>query len=392
MAYIEVPVESDPTDVAQEAFDYLQTTIPGWLPSPGNLEGWLVEALAQIASELRELLGLVPDSIFEFYGSSILGLPPQAATPATGSTTWTAIDAAGNYLVPAGTLIGITPTASQDVTAFQVVSDFAIPPGILSVSGIQVVAIEAGAAASGITGTVQPIDPLDFIAGVTLDGPTGGGQDAEDPDAYLARLSDLLTLMSPRPILPQDFAILAQRMVAGVARATAIDLYNPGPPIDTNCPRCVSVVLVDANGNPVTPTIKSEVDALLQSMREVNFLVFVLDPTYETIDVSFDVMAYPGYDPADVETRVVAQLQSYLSPASWGVPPFGDTGAQSWLNATAVRYLELAEQINRVDGVDYIKTLALGLHGGALGTADVALTGVAPLPNPGTISGTVEAP
>ena len=32
-----------------------------------------------------------------------------------------------------------------------------------------------------------------------------------------------------------------------------------------------------------------------------------------------------------------------------------------------MRYLELAELINRADGVHYVTTLTLGLHGGALG-------------------------
>jgi hypothetical protein len=54
-----------------------------------------------------------------------------------------------------------------------------------------------------------------------------------------------------------------------------------------------------------------------------------------------------------------------------------------------VRWLEVAEQINRTDGVNYISTLTIAKTGQALGTADVLMTGVAPLPKPGTIDGTV---
>ena len=53
-----------------------------------------------------------------------------------------------------------------------------------------------------------------------------------------------------------------------------------------------------------------------------------------------------------------------------------------------MRYLEVAEQINRTDGVNYIVDLKLAQSGSALGTADVVMTGVAPLPRPGTITGT----
>jgi hypothetical protein len=388
--YIPVPVETEPTDLAAEAFDYLTAKIPGWLPAEGNLEAWLVEALAQIAGELRALVALVPDAIFEYYGESVLGLPPYPAVQATGTTTWTAQDAAG-YQIEAGTVIGITPTASPTSYAFSVDADAVIGAGSTSVAGVPVTALEAGAAASGLSGAVEVIDALAFITGVTLDAPTTGGSDAETTDAYLARLSALLTLLSPRPILPQDFAVLAQRSIPEVARAVAIDLYNPGPPVNTNCPRCVSVAICDADGNPCSSSVKSEVDALLQAQREVNFLVFVLDPTYTTVDVSFDLKSYPGYDPVDVAARTVTALTDYLSPASWGVPPYGDTSARSWINATSVRYLELAEQINRVDGVHYIVTLALRAAGGTFGQADVALTGVAPMPRPGSITGTATA-
>lgn len=388
--YIPVPVESEPTDLAGEAFDYLAQQVPGWLPAEGNLEAWLIEALAQIAGELRALVGLVPDSIFAYYGESVLGLPPYAAVQATARTTWTARDAAG-YQVEAGTVIGVTPAASPTSYGFSVDLDFTIPAGSTSVSGISCTALEAGAAASGLSGTVAVIDQLAFVSGVTLDAPTSGGSDAETSDAYLARLSALLTLLSPRPILPQDFAVLAQRTIPAIARAVAIDLYNPGPPIDANCPRCVSVVVCDSSGEPCSPTVKADADALLQAQREVNFLTFVLDPAYTTVDVSFSLMSYPGYDPADVAARTISALTSYLSPGSWGVPPYGDVSARSWINATSVRYLELAEVINRVDGVHYIVTLALAASGGALAQADVALAGVAPMPRPGAISGTATA-
>jgi hypothetical protein len=389
-SYIPVPVETEPTDLAAEAFDYLETQVPGWLPSPGNLEAWLIESLAQIAGELRSLVALVPESIFAYYGESIMGLPPYPATQATALVTFTARDA-GGYQIDAGTVIAVTPAASATSYGYAVVNDTTIPSGSTSVSGVACRALIAGAEASGITGDVTVVDALNFVDTVTLDSPTTGGQDAETTDAYLSRLSALLTLLTPRPILAPDFAVLAQRTIPEVARAVAIDLYNPGPPEDTNCPRCVSVAVVDASGQPCAPDVKQDVDDLLQAQREVNFLVFVLDPTYTSLDVSFDVNSYPGYDPDDVAARVISALENYLSPGAWGVPPYGDTSARSWINQTSVRYLEIAEQINRVDGVHYINTLAIGATGGSLGQVDVVLAGVAPLPTTGTVSGVAHA-
>jgi hypothetical protein len=73
------------------------------------------------------------------------------------------------------------------------------------------------------------------------------------------------------------------------------------------------------------------------------------------------------------------------------VPPYGDTSGRSWINDTTVRYLELAQVINDTDGVHYITALQLAKHGNALAGADVVMTGVAPLPQPGTIVGVITA-
>src|SRR5215471_12791128 len=120
-SYIPVPVETEPVDLAGEAFDYLGAQ--------------------------------VPESIFAYYGSSILGLPPYPAVQATAMTDWTMVDAAG-YTVDAGTVIAITPPASATGFAFAIDTAFTVPAGQTIASGIACRAIQAGAAASGLTGQV----------------------------------------------------------------------------------------------------------------------------------------------------------------------------------------------------------------------------------------------
>jgi hypothetical protein len=386
MAYIDVQIDAEPTDLAEDAYDYLATQVPGWLPAPGNLEAWLVESLAQYAGELRALAGLVPDSIFEYFGQTVLGLAPYTAVAANASTSWVVRDTAG-YTIPAGTLLSVTPPGSTDSYAFQTLAAVTIPNGSSTAAGVAVQAVEPGADASGITGPAVVIDALAFVVSVALEAATSGGSDAETSDAYLGRLSDLLTLLSPRPILPQDFAVYVQRSVPAVARATAVDLYNPGPPsIDPNCPRCVSVAVCDVNGNACTTTDKNTALSLLQAQREVNFLAFVIDPVYTTIDVTATVKVYPGYDPTQVAAAVTSALQAKLSPANWGLPPYGDTSGRSWLNETTVRYLELAEAVNRVDGVNYVVSLTSRVSGGTMASVDIAMTGPAALTRAGVIT------
>src|SRR5215467_2829366 len=143
MPYIDIPIDAAPSDLAEDAFAYIEGQIPGWLPSPANLEAILVEANAQLAGELRTLITLVPDAIFGYFGETVLGIPPYAATPATGTTSWTMIDDSG-YTVPAGTVIAVTPPASTESYAFATLDDFAVANGQTIVRSISVEAVEAG--------------------------------------------------------------------------------------------------------------------------------------------------------------------------------------------------------------------------------------------------------
>jgi len=232
---------------------------------------------------------------------------------------------------------------------------------------------------------VDLLDPLDFVTVVTLNAVTTGGVDAETDDDYLNRLSAELTLLAPRPILPQDFALFT-RSIPGAYRAVAIDLYDPGPPVVTPKDRCVTIASADINGNPVSASIKQQIDDLLQSNRELNFKISEVDPTYTTIAVTYSVKALAGQNLTSVKSDVDTALTNYLNPATWGVV---GTDPRSWNQTTTVRYLELAQVINQVQTVDYIVSFTFGIQGQALGTADVSLAGVAPLAKVGTLTGTV---
>lgn len=393
--YVNVPIEVDPDAIAQVVFDYLETSLPGYTPSPGNLDVILTEAFAAIAAENREVASDVPRSILRYVGANLHGILPTAEAPATATATFTVRDTAG-YTIPAGTAVTIAATGDRDYV-FLVDGDVAIAPGASATGAGEVVLIAetAGSEPNGAPGPVELVDALDYVASIALVSGPSGGVDAEPDEDYLARLVGELRLLAPRPILADDFAVLAHR-VPGVERAVALDGYDPGTGTSNN-ERTVTVAVTDAAGDPLAAPVRAEVDALLQAEREVNFVVNVIDPTYTTLDVTFTVRALPFYDAAEVEASAESAVADYLSPATWGTPTergaLGDTvtAGLTWRNAPVVRYLELAEAINGAAGVDYIEALTFGLAGGALGTADVTMTGPAPLPRAGTITGTANA-
>jgi len=390
--FVPIEVQSDPEGQQAEIFELLASVFPGWEPNEGNLETWFVIAVSHMVDELRSLAADIPDEIFKQFGATIIGLPPLEAAAATGESTWTMIDNAG-YTIPQGTLVSIAATGSE-LIGFEVQEDVVVPPGstVTAVGEVILVAVEEGEESNGLTADPELDTNLDYIEddGIALEGTTSGGADAETSGDYLDRLTTELQLLTPRPILADDFAVLAQR-VAEVGRATAIDGFDPDDPgaYDPDNPatwkeRTVAVAVIDEAGANLTVPQKAEVDALLEAERELNFIVKVMDPTRTAIDVTVVGRAFSTFDPVQVDTDVTEALQEYLSPAKWGVPPFGESTA--WINTPKVRYLEVAEAINRVAGLDYIESLTV--EGG---TADVDLAGVVSLAEPGVITVTINS-
>lgn len=392
--YIQSPIT--PTDVdqlEQDAYDYLQTRWPNWTPADGNIEAWLVAALARIVAEARDVASDVPASILRYFGSSVLGIAPIDSVAATVSTDWVMIDNAG-YTVDAGTLVAI-PDADGNVIGFEVVSTFVVAPASTTQNNVILRAIQEGAFTSGLGTAAQVldlIDPLDFVASVTLDAASSGGQDAELDEDYLNRLSARLTLLAPRPILPRDFELLAIDVAAQNGedvRAVALDGWDAVLATGGH-ERTITVVLVnDDTGLDAATLTKSAVDDYLTAQREVNFVVYVDDPDRTVIDVTFAAKCYTDAIPATVEAAAEAAVATFLSPIDWGQPAVEE---RKWVNKTVVRLFEVAAALEAVAGLDYVTTLTLGINGGAQTAADKNLTGPAPLPTVGAIVGTVTLP
>jgi hypothetical protein len=382
--YLDIPFESDPDALSQIAFDYITNVIPGWVPSEANLDVIVIRAMAHVAAEVQDIASAVPTTIFRYMGATLFNIPPIEAVAAQGLTDWTMVDNAG-YTVPAGTQIAVQVDGSTSV-AFQTLNDFTVPALSTTATAIPVEAVLPGADGSGLNGAIDMISSIGFVSSIVLEAPTTGGLDAEQDDAYLNRLRLQLTLLAPRPIIPVDFAVMATD-IAGVQRALALDGYDPVLGTFNN-EREITLACIDVDGNAVSSSVQSQVAALLENAREVNFIVNIIDPIYTSVDVTFQVKAEPNYDATDLAARVTSAITDFVSPANWGLPQGGDNIL--WEFEDTVRYLSLAEVINNVLGVRYIEAMTIGLSGGAQIAGDQTLTGPAPLPLPGTIGGTVD--
>lgn len=385
--YVSIPTQTDPDALAQDAFDYLGTKSPAWAPHDGQLDVWLIAAVARMIATLGDTLTDVQASIFRYWGAYIVGIAPIEASSASGSLTFTAIDTAGHKL-PAGFAVAV-PTGDGGLVPFETTEELTIAGGS-STGTVPITAVEAGSEGGGlgVLGTVVTmLDELSWIKEAKLAATTAGGSDAEEDAAYLNRLVAEMRLLAPRPIVPNDFAELA-RTVPGVARALAVNGYNPSNGLFTN-ERTVAIACVDNNGAECSAPIKTAVQTLLLGKREVNFIINMIAVTYTKVSVEWEVRKWPEWNASDVQNRIEEALRVYLSPSDFGQPPFGDQTL--WYPRTEVKLKDIIAVIGSVSGVEDVLKVKLKSGAGAYEEKDIVLAGaVAQLPEVGTVNaGTV---
>ena len=159
--------------------------------------------------------------------------------------------------------------------------------------------------------------------------------------------------------------------------------------------RTVTVCVTDNGGMALTADTLAALEAWLESMREVNFIVNVVNPTYNPIYVTVNVYRNPTYSATTVQQNVQNTLVSLLSPAGWGIAP--DSSGTVWFNTSNIYQSVIEAAIQNTDGVDHIQTgsLSVGLEVGsytingqtyneivaAPSGTDLALVGPFPLPS-----------
>jgi uncharacterized phage protein gp47/JayE len=375
--FVAFPIEQDPEELIEQVYDWIEAHFPEWEPQDSELLVRLIEAACQVAAETREVASDVTEAIFRSFGASIMGIMPVSEAYATGNATIETEDDAG-YIVEQGTRFTMGIPGTVQTAIFELATDITIPAGSTStVAGAAVlVSAEPGAQYNGLSDPELLDTDAGFISNTTLIADTAGGTDAEEDEDYLNRLREELTLLTPTPILPNDFAVLARR-IPPIVRTVAIDGYDPVAETEDN-EKMVTVAAADEAGEVVGAPALAAAKAYLESLRELNFVVHVIDFEYTEIAATYVGTAAPGADPATVEAAVDAALAEFLSPANFD--PDVDN---------KIRYLEVATLINNVAGFGHLTSLTIGVEGGALAAVDVTMDGVAALPSAGTITSTV---
>ena len=204
--------------------------------------------------------------------------------------------------------------------------------------------------------------------------------------------------MAPRPITASDYAAMALNVPGVVVgRAVALDGYVPaGQTVDattgpypepwipnTGIGRVMTVYVTQPDSTAFTDgdetvsgSAKNLIRSYLQNLREANFVIFVLDPTYVPVAVTIPgigdsdtvglhLIDDPSVVPTVVQAAVEAAIASFLDPSAWGQPNAGRGDLAVWNNTQIVRYNALLRAIEDVAGVSYCSSLEIA--GGAIG-------------------------
>lgn len=373
MTFVSVEMTAEPATLAIEALQRLQDRWEGWEPNDGDLEVIQIETIAPMVADAVSVASEVPDAVFRAYGTQLIGEPYRVGAPAVGSATFTAIDDAG---YESDDVIQIAVSGQAFITDDLVI----IPLGQTSVTQTITCLLE-GTAGNGLSGAADPITAVSWLDTINVPTPTGAGVEAEDDDAYQDRLNEFLQLQSTTLVTARDFELMALQQ-PGIGRAKA----------SFSQARKVTVTVTDPDGEIVPSQVKADLASLYDDYRQVNTEFAIVDPTYTTIAVHFEVVALPDFDNDELQGRCQSAVENWLSPARWGTPQNlrEDSEGNVWLDSeTVVRYSELL-RILSVDGVRYVKTPQTTLNGG---TTDITLastpTNPHPLTRPGTIDGVV---
>ena len=216
-------ITTDATELYKIGMERIAELVPGFdtdvVASP---EAWLLEAVAEIASEVQAAASTVPEAIFLHYGQNILGIPLNEGLPAVATLELTLGDSLG-HTIPEGTAFQLYLDAE---TAYEfVLQDDVIVPNGDSTASVDVVctSLTDEANGAGVAGA-ELVDSIPYVASIAVTAEAIDGVSEETEEEYLSRLTDTLQLLSTRPITARDYEIAARARFGG--RWLCLDGYK----------------------------------------------------------------------------------------------------------------------------------------------------------------------
>ena len=204
---------------------------------------------------------------------------------------------------------------------------------------------------------LEAIQP--WLAGITNLLPASGGTAAETVDQATGRALTRLA-QSRRAVTLADYEALALE-TPGVrsARVAARANLHPGFPCYT-APGVITVIVLPTlpAGRPAPSSgLRQAVAAYLNRRRVLGTRVEVVGPIYREVGVRATVRARAGVNLADLQQRIVTNLNLFFDPLTGG--PEGD----GWPFGRDVYRSEVLQVVDETPGVDHVLSLDLLAEG-----------------------------
>lgn len=216
-------------------------------------------------------------------------------------------------------------------------------------------------------GAVDTIEPP--IATVTVENidSAQGGEDEEDIEEIRDNMSQIYATGDRAVTAPDYRAILLA--YPGVAKANAYgeqDVLSPAPPNPDFAWR-VELVVVPSGGGTLTRTQENQIREFLETKKVLTTWITFKDPTYVPVDFNVTVVHTEEYTSIDIKAAVEAALDAAIN--------FTDVDL-----GEALRYGDVVEAVESVDGVRYSTVEMMATYDGGLGTGGAGpYTGTLPL-------------
>ncbi|MBR3999975.1 MAG: baseplate J/gp47 family protein [Clostridia bacterium] len=321
---------------------------------------------ALLASELCEYVlpevikTFVPEHSYGTYLDDIArarAMKRRAATAANGTIT---VTGAAGTVIPAGSLFATSSINDEPSVDYVSVETATIPDsGTVTVN---VVCEQTGTIGNTAAATVIHVgSKITGITSVTNEKAITGGTEEEEDESLITRICEYDQALGDSFVgSPADYKRWAES-VDGVGTASVI------PAKDTS--GLVTIVIVDANGDPATETLCEAVYNHIMSPEDelarqapTGASLSVVAPTIIALAVKADIVLAEGATAESVNSDFLYLLQAYLPEA------VGDE---------EIRYSRITRELSNVKGVYDYSNVQIGVNNGgsiSYGTENISIS------------------
>ena len=281
----------------------------------------------------------------------------RAATAANGTIT---VTGAAGTVIPAGSLFATSSINDEPSVDYVSVETATIPDsGTVTVN---VVCEQTGTIGNTAAATVIHVgSKITGITSVTNEKAITGGTEEEEDESLITRICEYDQALGDSFVgSPADYKRWAES-VDGVGTASVI------PAKDTS--GLVTIVIVDANGDPATETLCEAVYNHIMSPEDelarqapTGASLSVVAPTIIALAVKADIVLAEGATAESVNSDFLYLLQAYLPEA------VGDE---------EIRYSRITRELSNVKGVYDYSNVQIGVNNGgsiSYGTENISIS------------------